>query len=151
MGLTQRNRAEITKYLQNYAKRIEEALVYILEAFVEELINHAKSSAGYVDRTSNLKSSIGGYVVKDGRVITHRGFVNEKGASEGAQTGLEFINSLLAQHSKGYGIIIVAGMNYASYVENLYGLNVLKKTELKAGSEFKRVLDRLKIQIDRAA
>jgi len=149
MALKFVNKKEVSAYLASMAHRIEAALVFRLEALVAELQNHAKLNAGYTDRTSNLKSSIGGVVVKDGKIITYRGFVKEAGATVGDQTGLELINSLAAQNRRGYTIIVVAGMNYASYVENFHNLNVLKKTELLLPKEIGKVLKDLKTAINK--
>ena len=48
----------------------EKQLTYLLEAAVAELVNHAKLGAEYQDQTSNLKSSIGGIVLRNGVPIT---------------------------------------------------------------------------------
>ena len=136
MAIRLRNTKSITSYLIKLSKRIENALILELEYLVAELENHAKSNAGYKDQTSNLKGSIGGVVLKDGKKIAVRGF--ESFGSDGNQTGIEFINSL----------IVVAGMEYATYVENYHGLNVLKKSELKMNRELPIVLRALKEKIN---
>lgn len=145
MQIKARNKQQINKYILNQANLIEAALIYQLEVLVAKLENHAKLKAGYTDRTGNLKSSIGGAVLKDGKVVTYKGFT---GKQTGTSTGLEFINSLIGQYQTGYVLILVAGMNYATYVENFYGLNVLKKTELKMQSDLRKALNVLKKKID---
>lgn len=145
MSLKLKNRKQLTRYLITYAARIERALIFNLEILVAQLENHAKLNAGYEDQTSNLKGSIGGVVLQDGRPITYRGF-NSSG-TEGRTTGLEFINSKIGEYKKGFVILIVAGMEYATYVENFHGLNVLKKSELKMQAEFPKMLKRLKLMI----
>lgn len=145
MALKLTNRNQVEKYLLQHGKRIETALIYQLEYLVAELTNHAKANAGYEDRTSNLKSSIGGVILKNGRPITYRGFVKESNSDTGDKTGLEFINSLIKDVGKGYAVIIVAGMEYASYVENYHNLNVLKKTELQMKEKLELIVKRLRI------
>lgn len=139
---------ELRKYLNLVQRRFEAALVYNLEYLVVEMVNHAKLNAGYTDRTSNLKSSIGGVVLKNGVPITYKGFAREKAADVGVKTGTEFINSLISSHSKGYVILVVAGMEYASWVEdggktNRAPYNVLKLTEIKMEKELKKLVIRL--------
>ncbi len=141
-----KNKKGLEKYLANQIKRIESILIRELEILVAQLENHAKLNAGYEDQTSNLKSSIGGVVLKNGRPITFKGF---SGKSDGTSIGLEFLNSLISEHGKGYVILVVAGMNYASYVENFHGLNVLKKTELKMERDIPKILKRLKLTVDK--
>lgn len=140
------NQNQITAYLLKQSILIERSLLYYLGVFVAELENHAKESAEYEDRTSNLKSSIGGAVLKDGKPITYKGF---EGKPKGTATGKEFLNSVISNYSKGYTIIIVAGMEYASPLENYLDYNVLKKTELKMQRELPDVMKRLKQAIDR--
>ncbi len=144
MSLKLRNKTELSKYLLDYAGRFEGALLLGLGYMVAELENHAKLSAGYQNRTSNLQSSIGGVVLKDGAPIKYEGF---KGTPSGKNTGKEFVDQLIGNFPTGYVLIVVAGMNYASYVENYYNLNVLKKSELKMNRELPLLLDKLKKKI----
>ena len=129
MSITLKNKNKLRSYITQRAGRIEKALIFNLEALVAELENHAKDNAGYQDQTSNLKGSIGGVVLKDGKPVTYKGF--DTGGAKGNATGKDFINQLIGSAPRGYVIIVVAGMEYATYVENYHGLNVLKKTELK--------------------
>jgi hypothetical protein len=141
MSFKLKNQKELINYIAGRAKVIEQSLIYYLEYAVSELTEHAITNKGYQDQTANLKSSIGGCVLKDGKPVTYRGF---EGQTAGKQTGLEFLNSLISSVGSGYTIIIVAGMEYATYVENYHGLNVLKKTELAAPAVLKSMIDELK-------
>jgi hypothetical protein len=141
-----KNQKQVEKYLRFFSQRIENMLLYQLEYLVAELQNHAKLSAGYEDQTSNLKSSIGGVVLKDGNPISYKGF---DGSPTGTSTGMDFINSLISEQGRGYVIILVAGMEYATYVENKHGLNVLKQSELKMLRELPKIMDSLKQKISR--
>lgn len=132
------NKKVIQQYIRNYAKIIESALIREMEIIVTRLENHAKDSAGYQDQTANLKNSIGGVVLKDGIPIQYSGF-----SGEGGEEGKNFINSLISDYSNGYVILIVAGMEYATYVENYHQLNVLKKSELLLPSEMDKMFKRL--------
>ena len=145
MSFKLKNEKVLRNYILKQSVLIEKALIYYLESFVAELENHAKESAGYKDQTGNLKSSIGGAVLKDGKVVTYKGF---EGQGEGITTGKEFLNSLITKYNKGYTILLVAGMEYATFVENYHNLNVLKETELKMQRELPDVMKRLKKQID---
>ena len=140
-----KNRKQLNNYILNFGERIEKALIFQLEYLVAELVNHAKLSGEYNDVTSNLRGSIGGVVLKNGKPITYKGF--QGGGSSGGKKGLEFINSLISDVGTGYALIIVAGMEYATYVENFHGLNVLKKSELKMAKELPLLLKRLKRKI----
>jgi len=138
------NPTKLKEYIRQQGMLIEAALIYNLEALVSELVTHAKMNAGYTDQTSNLKSSIGGVVLKDGKPIGFRGF---EGVQTGTGTGMEFITSLFPTSQNGYTVIIVAGMEYATYVENYHNLNVLKKSELIMGSKLQELVEKLKQKI----
>lgn len=141
-----KNKNMVIAELRKKSIVIEKALIYSLGSFVAELENHAKESAGYKDITSNLKSSIGGMLLKNGIPVAYKGFV---GSPTGSSKGKDFINSLISNYTQGYTILLVAGMEYASPLENYHGYNVLKQTELKMQRELPKVLDRLKSQIDK--
>ena len=140
------NKKFIQDYIRKYSLTIQKALIRELEIIVAKLENHAKSSAEYEDQTSNLKSSIGGVVLQDGKTVTYVGF---KGKAEGVDDGTSFINSLIGDYKSGFTIIIVAGMEYATYVENHHDLNVLKKTELKMQSEMQKMLSKLQNKLNK--
>ena len=142
MAFKLKNKASVADYILKQGNVIEKALIYRLEYTVAQLENHAKLNGEYQDRTANLRSSIGGVVLKDGKPVTFRGF---EGTSDGVKTGMEFINSLISKFQSGYVVLIVAGMEYATYVEDMYGLNVLKKTELQMRQEVDRIIKDLKV------
>lgn len=143
-----KNQKALSQYLLNYKLRIEKALTYRLEFLIAELQNHAKEAGEYEDQTSNLRGSIGGVLLKDGKPVTYRGFDYPKDeGKEGSTSGLEFINSLISNYRSGYVILIVAGMEYATYVEDIYAKNVLKKTELEMNRKFPQALNEVKLLI----
>ena len=119
--------------IRAYSRRVENAIVMRLEFVLEELKNHAKTHAGYNFHTGNLNSSIGGGVYKNGHLIHTRGFDVVQGGDDGAKVGLAYLNELALKGRSTYSVVVVAGMDYASYVENLHGKNVLAKTEMVAG------------------
>lgn len=145
MGLKLLNIKEVDKYLRTYAKRVEKALVYHLEILLVEAENHAKNNAEYVDRTGNLKASIGGVLLKNGKPITYAGFNESKDLNgRGNAQGREFLDQLISKYKNGYVLIMCTGMEYAIYVEDYYNLNVLKKTELKLYNDIRVTLNSLK-------
>jgi hypothetical protein len=154
MALKMKDKGMVNKFILGMVGNIEKALIYNLEYLVAKLQNHAKMSKGYENQTSNLVSSIGGAVVKDGKVVTYRGFdkaggnIGIESNSDGTTIGKEFVDSLLSEVGSGYGIILVAGMEYATYVENYHNLNVLKKTELISSSEMEKMFEKLKRKIE---
>ncbi len=147
MALKIRDPNKLLKFITQYGEKVERALVFRLEAYAAELVNHAKLNAGYQDQTSNLKGSIGAVVLKDGKPVSYRGFDSD--GKEGNAIGLEFINALLDSVGSGYVILVVAGMQYAAYVEDISNKNVLKKTELKMRKGLPIILGRIKAKLEK--
>lgn len=85
----------------------------------EQLLTIARTDHGYMNQTGNLTSSMGYIVTINGRIVRKNGFTPNKSTSTvGAQEGSAYAESLASQFRSGYALIVVAGMNYASYVEN---------------------------------
>ena len=110
--------------MKNVEKQADSLHTKILNSFIydgEEFIVNARGQGQshemgqYKDVTTNLRNSIAYYVFYNGKLV-HR---NEKG---NAVVNMQEISGLIKP--KGYQIIAIAGMNYASYVESK-GYNVI--------------------------
>lgn len=123
--------SEVDNYLRGSLMsrkgRIIAALNYVGLACVTE----ARTGHKYMDRSGNLTSSMGYVVIDNGKVANQGGFDQVLNGSEGKKSGEQFINKLVQENSKGIVLIIVAGMNYAAYVE-AKNYNVLSSSELLA-------------------
>lgn len=86
----------------------------------------------YIDWTANLRSSIGYVVVMDGQIVGMSDFSKVKGldsdGGEGSKKGKEYARSLASRFPQGAALIVVAGMDYASYVQRK-GYDVLVSAE----------------------
>ena len=127
--------------------RVEEAIKFTLKTVVGgKAVAHAKSYGNFTDRTGNLRSSIGYVLAKDGDIIDVGGFESISGPEgnngEGISEGKKYAEELGKSSGSGYTLIIVAGMNYAEYVE-AKGYNVLTETELYLVSQINDVIDRI--------
>ena len=61
-------------------------------------------------------------------------------------SGKHLVNNLATKFSGGYALIVVAGMNYAAYVESM-GKNVISSAELLAEQELPRMMKELTSKI----
>lgn len=111
--------------LQSKRQKMIDAFKYVGEKAVEE----ARNNHRYENQTENLESSIGYCVLEDGKVIFGGDFVGN--GQQGTEKGRKYLESLLSKYSKGIALIVVAGMEYAAYVE-AKNLNVLDSAELMA-------------------
>lgn len=135
-----------------YDEQIEQIDRQALEAFKRVLnraleIQRAKMRAGggYNDDTGQLRSSTGGIIFKDGKVL-HEDFKlapygtdKNPGLREGREKALGEL-----RNSTGWGITIVAGMEYASWVQSRHGLSVL----IDAESEIEKTIYQAFNEID---
>lgn len=137
--------SEIDRYTEQQLERLRLVVVRNLAYIGEKCVNAARSTDSYKDQTGNLRSSIGYVIVEDGNIINMSDFAaSDKGTDRvtGQKTGKSYIKELAAKFSQGYCLIVVAGMNYASYV-SAKGLDVLDSSELLADSLVSKMLKEL--------
>jgi hypothetical protein len=130
--------AEINKQIEINKKVVINTMIYI----GKECVNEARGMNTYEDQTGNLRSSIGFMVLSDGVVVHQSAFPVIKKGSKGKTEGTTFLNSLIAEHSIGIVLVVVAGMKYASYVEAM-NLVVLSTAELLAERRVPELLNQL--------
>lgn len=139
-------RQSIEQHMQLEIQKKEQALLYYLAYIGESVVNIAKETRGYTDRTGNLVSSIGYVLVKDGRVVQSPSFDQTLDGATGAQQGEEFAIQKAAELiPRGFGIVVVAGMDYATYVEAT-GRNVLTRSEIEARNMAEEMAQKLGIK-----
>ena len=134
--------AQIKASIQEVIKKKERVIIRNLSYLGEMCVNKAKDSNEYKDQTGNLRSSIGYIILKDGVVLKKGGFEVVKEGDNGSNTGYDFAKTLISGKRVGYVLIVVAGMNYASYVEAT-GRDVITSAEQLAISEATRILKEL--------
>ena len=143
--------------LDELENRIEEHYVQRLIEAGEAACQKAVIKGWYQNITGNLRSSIGYVIGYDGKVIKVGGFHKVQGrgenykhvtfttrngkkvdflakgkygdGSEGSKKGLELARSIISK-TRGYSYVIVAGMEYASYV-NSKGYDVMDSAKLE--------------------
>lgn len=109
---------------------IEKAVQKFIEVG-EECIKEARDNGSYQDQSGNLRNSVGYCVLLNGEV---------KGQKV-SHLNKTTIDEVSQKYPKDLVLIVVAGMNYAVYVE-VKGYNVLSSAELKAEKILKTVFRR---------
>lgn len=123
--------------------RVAEAIIMALSYVGETAIRIAREEGDYRDITGNLRSSIGYVVLRDGKVMTKAIVERTKDGTEGAKQLEELLPKLQSEYRTGFALIVVAGMNYAAYVEDIHHRVVLSSAKLKAEELAKELLNRL--------
>lgn len=134
--------AEIDRYIAGRVEAIKRALVYNLCAVGEQVLDTARLTNSYKDQTGNLRSSIGYVVSVDGEIVQMSSFDTVKEGREGSRGGKEYAMQLVRDFPHGIVLIVVAGMNYASYV-SAKGYDVLDSSELLADKLVPQMLQQL--------
>lgn len=146
---------DVSRILERFVVAIEEEAVKVLEFMGEKCLIEARNNHGYEDQTGALTSSMGYVILKDGVAIKEffgspREGNEKKGKTNpqmGLERGQEFAKSLTELYredlAKGLILIVLAGMNYAIYVE-LKGFNVLTSAQHLAEQELPKLIEDLK-------
>lgn len=122
---------------------ITKCLVKLGEECIAKIRDRSKEES-WIDRTGNLRSSIGYAVYDYGIKQIESAFQIVRNGNEGSSEGKKMISQLGSEYSNAYALVVVAGMNYASNVEALENKDVLASTELWAKSIVDARLERAK-------
>ncbi len=134
--------SEIERHTEEQIERLERVLFRNLMYIGETVLNKARSTNSYKDQTGNLRSSIGYVITVDGRIVHSSSFQTVKNGTEGTSKGAAYVKKLAREFPQGICLIVVAGMNYASYV-SAKGLDVLDSSELLAERLVPQILKQL--------
>lgn len=135
----------INKEIERATKKMQKDIIRVLRFVGEKAVNEARMNKTYQDRTANLRNSTG-YVIVFNNQVVHQDFSvsasgTERSTDDGVQIGREFALQL-ANNYPDIALIVVAGMNYAAYVESR-GYNVLTSAEQLAKVQVPLLLKQL--------
>lgn len=140
MGIAaQFGNSAITNPVLEFQQRLEQAVMFVMSYLGERLAAYAKDHHTYTDRTGNLTNSIGYAIAKNGNIVQYSGTDQPGVASEESlKVAVEMARRLPAD----YSLLIVAGMNYAAYVE-AKGYDVILPAQLMCAKEFPKMMKTL--------
>lgn len=142
--------SEVHDMLMREAERVERLTIRALSKLGEQCVTKIRDRAGdksWYDQTGNLRSSVGYVIAHNKNIIQYSSFNQVKQGSEGVKTGKDLAEELAKKYSNNYVLIVVAGMNYAEFVEAMDNKDVLASTELWAREQVPLMLEKLKRQI----
>lgn len=145
-------RAYLEKEVRAHAKRLVSLLQYVGQTVVNEI--RTSHISNWDDQTGNLRSSIGYTVILDGVPQITSAFEQVDGPKRdeakenGSQEGKNFLDSLVPLFPHGIALIIVAGMEYASYVEKMENKTVLAQGEIEAEKLIASMIQQLNAKYD---
>lgn len=129
----------VQKFFDEAVKEVQEQTAFQLGQLGEELKNYTRArheDESWHDVTGNLRSSIGASVIVGGKEYYRPPMEQVKDGAEGVRKGNMVLDEAAKQHKNDdYALIVAAGEDYASFVEEMEGKDVLASTELKARHE----------------
>ncbi len=125
----------VQDYLNEQIEEKQKILLEIVFYVGEAGLFVARVNGSYIDRSGNLRSSVGYVVVKNGQIVYISSFeqVPARDASnptmrKGSDEGRDFAKKVIRDFPEGVALVEVAGMNYAGYV-SAKGYDVLDSAE----------------------
>lgn len=131
--------ADVRKKLEGAKQKMGNVIVLRFQRIGETFIANARSNDTYKDQTGNLRSSIGYVILKDGEQI-FGAFPGRTG--EGKARAAKTVDEAKAKAPRGFVLIVVAGMEYALYVEAM-GYDVLTASGQIAGNDLKKAVEQI--------
>ena len=147
------SRQALRGYMDGQLERINNALIMELQAIGEKVVNHARDlrpPVSFMDQTGNLRSSIGYAIFINGKAYLsdfkdHSGPVGDGG--KGRRAGEKLAKKVGREFRKGISLVVVAGMEYAYYVE-ARNRDVLSSAEHLAEELVPKMIRQLKMDIE---
>lgn len=130
--------AEIDRQLEEYVAQAKYIIARHLRRIGEEVVNEMRMKGTYQDQTGNLRSSTGYVVVMDGKIVEMSAFETVKQGADGSKQGKAFVKELASKFPTDTVLIVVAGMDYAYYVQNKHERDVTISGELLANELLKK-------------
>ncbi len=130
---------------------LHEEIFRSLSYLAEQCIARIRDRSGedsWFDQTGNLRSSIGYAIYSEGRKLIESSFDVVRKGSYGAAHGKQMVDELASKYAETYALVVVAGMEYADFVEAMNNKDVLASTELWAKAEVYKYLDRAKTRAE---
>lgn len=122
-------------------------LSFLGEQCIKKIRNRSNEES-WIDRTGNLRTSIGYGVSDHGRRVVESAFKQVLQGTQGAQEGKALLEELTKQYADTYALVVVAGMNYAELVEAMESKDVLASTELWAKNKLDDFVKRIVKKIE---
>ena len=143
---------DINDLFAEIARIIRDEILRTLKYLGEQCntrIRDRSAKESWIDRTGNLRSSIGYAVFDYGKKAVESSFKVVLEGNEGIREGRRYIDELASEFAKTYALVVVAGMSYAEYVEAIESKDVLASTELWAKSKVDEYMMKTRQRIER--
>lgn len=104
----------VKDHIKNFRDSIDDKAIVVLIELADKSAIDLRQNADFMNHTFNLRSSLGAVVFRNGMIV-HENFEAVSGGSDGLQKGKQVAQNNIP--STGLGMMLVAGEDYALYVE----------------------------------
>lgn len=138
--------ADLQKQMDEIISRIVRVTKNELNQLGLEMLRNARmktaAQGGFNDQTGNLRSSIGFILMYDGEVLHDDFQASAKGTDRatGVQKAKDTAEEIAAEKPEGWAIILVAAMEYATWVE-AKNKDVITGSTLNANTKLQTALN----------
>lgn len=136
---------EIEAYVEEELQKRIRLVIEAFERIGEECIKVAKVKVqaipkDFEDQSGNLRSSVGYAILDDGELVQEPTVVSVvKDGKDGEKRAKAYIKELQSEYNDGLVLIVVAGMDYAAYVQ-AKGYDVLVSADMKMEEMVERMV-----------
>lgn len=118
---------DIDEFYKKFGDQANKKFLEVLQYAGEMAVKIAREEGKYNDITGNLRSSIGYAVLQNGKPVQEDYQESGKGSDrkKGVQESKRLVRSVAKDLKAGYALVVVAGMDYAVFVENMENKDVL--------------------------
>ncbi|MFQ8804113.1 MAG: hypothetical protein ACLR8Y_02015 [Alistipes indistinctus] len=112
--------SEVQAAMRAEAARVERLTIKAFEYPGTQCVTCVRDRGGdesWYDQSGNLRSSVGYVIAKNGVIVSSSAFEQVRQGSEGSASGRQLAEEIARRYTGCYSLIVVAGMNYAAYVE----------------------------------
>ncbi len=106
----------LKEIMNQFTGAVKDSISDAMKIACLKMVERAKQTNTYKDQTGNLRSSIGYILYHNGKEIS-RQFEIVKDGEDGIRKGSALARDVASEYGKGFVAVVVAGMNYAAYVE----------------------------------
>ena len=119
MAVKMTGEERVVQALDMGAAILREEIIMQLAYLGEECVKMAREDhpGNWKDQTGNLRSSVGYAIFDYGQEVMQSAFQQVQQGTEGTQKGKEYVKTLASKYAQTYALVVVAGMDYADFVE----------------------------------
>jgi hypothetical protein len=137
----------IDAMIESRVKAIQSSIIDALKQIGEQCVIVMRNNGNYKDQTGNLRSSTGFMVVSNGQEVIMSRFDVVKDGYEGQKRGRKIVAEVAKKYPDDNVLVVVAGMEYAIYVERRHHKDVITSAQLFAKKEARRILEEMGLSL----